>query len=67
MVDNMSNKQYLGDGVYADYDGYMLILTTEDGENILNTIYLEPEVYVALTRYVEYLRQKNMRGELNNT
>ena len=66
MVDNMSNKQYLGDGVYADYDGYMLILTTEDGENILNTIYLEPEVYVALVRYVEYLRQKNMRGELNN-
>ncbi len=66
MDNNMSNKQYLGDGVYADYDGYMLILTTEDGENILNTIYLEPEVYVALTRYVEYLRQKNMRGELNN-
>lgn len=66
MVDKMSNKQYLGDGVYADYDGYMLILTTEDGENILNTIYLEPEVYVALVRYVEYLRQKNMRGELNN-
>lgn len=66
MVNKMSNKQYLGDGVYADYDGYMLILTTEDGENILNTIYLEPEVYVALVRYVEYLRQKNMRGELNN-
>ena len=66
MVDKMSNKQYLGDGVYADYDGYMLILTTEDGENILNTIYLEPEVYVALVRYAEYLRQKNMRGELNN-
>lgn len=63
---NKQYKQYLGDGVYADYDGYMLILTTEDGENILNTIYLEPEVYVALVRYVEYLRQKNMRGELNN-
>lgn len=47
---------YLGDGVYADFDGFSIILTTEDGISITNRIVLEPEVLAALTTYVERLR-----------
>lgn len=45
-------KQYLGDAVYVDYDGYDLILTTEDGLSTTNRIVLEPNVYRALLDYV---------------
>ena len=51
---NGSDKEYLGDSVYVQTEGYMLVLTTENGlpDDPANTIYLEPEVYLALTRYV---------------
>lgn len=51
-------KEYLGDGVYADFDGYNLRLTTEDGEKISNIIYLEPDVYSSLEDYVKRLKDK---------
>jgi hypothetical protein len=41
-------KQYLGDGVYASFDGYQIKLETLEG----NVIYLEPPVMRALTEYV---------------
>ena len=48
-------KAYLGDGVYCQFDGYALVLTTEDGIRATNTIVLEPDVYSALVRYVKQL------------
>ena len=51
-----TKKEYLGDAVYAQTDGYGIILTTEDGIRATNTIYLEPDVYASLVRYVERLR-----------
>ncbi len=47
---------YLGDGVYADFDGFAVVLTTEDGVSVTNRIVLEPEVLAALQAYVERLR-----------
>lgn len=50
------SKQYIGDGVYVDFDGFALTLTTEDGISASrNRIVLEPSVYSALTQYVESL------------
>jgi hypothetical protein len=46
-------KVYLGDSVYADFNGYGVVLTTENGYGPSNTIVLEPEVIEALSRYVE--------------
>ena len=50
-------KEYLGDSVYVDIEDGMVKLTTENGlpHDPSNTIYLELEVYQALTRYVDRL------------
>ena len=58
----MMTKRYLGDGCYAAFDGYALVLTTEDGLRVTNRIVLEPEVYNALTRYVEQLKEVPEHG-----
>lgn len=55
-------KAYLGDGVYLDYDGYALVLTTEDGIRATNTIVLEPAVYHAFTKYVTALFEKDAQN-----
>jgi hypothetical protein len=44
---------YLGDSVYVELEDGMLKLTTNNGHGATNTIFLEPEVYEALTLYVE--------------
>lgn len=46
----MSTKgeTYLGDAVYASFDGWMIKLQANDHEQ---TIYLEPQVYAALMHY----------------
>lgn len=50
-------KQYLGDSVYIDHDGYAIILTTENGfpEDPRNRIVLEPDVLYALADYLHWL------------
>ena len=57
------SKVYLGDAVYADHDGYHVVLTTEDGIRVSNTICLEPLVLEALAEYVAGLKQKQ-EGEM---
>lgn len=55
-------KQYLGDSVYADFDGYHIILTTENGMGPSNTIALEPSVLRALNDYVQGLEKQPTEG-----
>lgn len=57
------NKQYLGDGVYASFDGYQICLTTDYGVGAVDIIYLEPSVWSALQRYVANLNQGAARNE----
>lgn len=45
----MGKREYLGDSVYAESDGYGIILTTNNGMGASNTIYLEPEVMSKLS------------------
>lgn len=45
-------RRYLGDGAYVEFDGFALELTTSNGIQTTNTIVLEPEVWLALTKYV---------------
>lgn len=43
------NPQYLGDGVYASFDGYHINLAVNDRRN--HVVALEPAVLEALVRY----------------
>ncbi len=54
----MTRKMYLGDAVYAEFDGWDVVLTTTDGISTTNRICLEPEVLAALDEYL-----KGLRGE----
>ncbi len=51
-------KEYLGDGVYLDFDGFHIILTTEDGVSVTNTIFLEPEFPEQIVQYKANLLEK---------
>ena len=54
MIPHTPKADYLGDGVYADTrDGYGIEVTTENGVEVSNKIYLEPEVFSALLRFAE--------------
>jgi len=52
-MDKTNLKDYLGDSVYADFDGYAFVLTTDNGLGPSNTIVLEPQLIDALNRYVK--------------
>ena len=41
-------KTYIGDGVYVEVKDNRLILTTEDGVTVTNTIFLEVDVWLQL-------------------
>lgn len=49
-------ERYLGDAVYASFDGFQLALRCASPPCV---IYLEPAVYHALTEYVEMVRKHN--------
>lgn len=50
-------KEYLGDSVYVEFDGYHMTLTTENGlpTDPSNRIHLDPAVQVALVSFIERL------------
>jgi hypothetical protein len=48
---------YLGDGVYASFDGYQIWLAVNHHENKL--VALEPQVFERLCKYVETLKEHN--------
>lgn len=54
------NYSYLGDGVYAYFDGYGIWLRTGDHreERCDNKIYLEPEVLHCLNLFNEKVREQ---------
>lgn len=73
----MSNKVYLGDSVYAEFNTMIagdVTLTTENGYGPSNTIYLEPDVIDSMLRLrqraaaeLAHLRALEREGELTGT
>jgi hypothetical protein len=57
----MIDVQYLGDSVYAKYDGDCIELTTNDGTGSTNTIYLEPAVYDALVKFADRVKSRKSK------
>jgi len=48
---------YLGDGVYASFDGYCIVLDLR-GQDSTTRIALEPEVFKALLRYQAHIYEQ---------
>lgn len=46
-------RKYLGDGVYVKYTGEEIILSTSDGINTTNKIYLNVEILSALSEFIK--------------
>lgn len=65
-MNKKSNKSiYIGDGVYASFDGYHVWLAVNDHNN--KAVALGPEVYAALVRFVEHvvpLIKQEMQNEV---
>lgn len=55
MPDN--RKAYIGDGVYAEFDGYYIWLYTSNGVDESTRIALEPEVLSNLNNFATQLRE----------
>jgi len=66
-LDECQHQKYLGDGLYAGFDGWHVVLSNGSGKE-----YLEPEVIEAfelyLTQHEERMKGvKNEQTEENNT
>lgn len=60
---NNDTKRYLGDGVYADFDGEVITLTTENGVSVTNTIELDRHVMKSFDIYRQTLIPQRREGE----
>jgi hypothetical protein len=48
-------RSYLGDGLYAEFDGFQIRLWCDRGDSI-HEVYLEPDVVAEFLRYIERLK-----------
>lgn len=53
----MIPKRYIGDAVYVDHDGFAVVITTENGIEATNTVYMEPSVLKQFETYIEDVKQ----------
>lgn len=53
-----SEATYLGDGLYAKYDGWQIELYVSNGVSETNRVYLEPSVLQAFQAWVKRLDSK---------
>jgi len=60
MVEKREYEDYLGDGLYVDFDGYQIILSANDrvgGPGSTGRVCLDPDVMRSFTRYIIRLRE----------
>jgi hypothetical protein len=49
--------EYIGDGVYAMFDGYGIVLHANHHEHPTDKIYLEPQVCESLSHFVDQVKK----------
>ena len=54
---------YLGDAVYASFDGYQILLVTTNGLSITNKIAIEPSVFQNLLMFKKAIGEKNIKTD----
>ena len=61
-----ADKRYLGDSVYAEFDGMELSLYLDNGTGPHNRIVLEPAVFAALQEFVDDCQHDSLSDKENN-
>ncbi len=54
-----SKETYLGDGLYAVYDGYHIELRAHDMNNPTDRVYLDDKVLANFEQFVKSIRELN--------
>jgi len=52
------NETYLGDGLYASFDGWQIKLRAPRGFEGDHEVFLEPEVLIEFLLFIEQIRKK---------
>ncbi len=55
----MGSFHHLGDGLYCEYNGYMIKLKANSETDPTDTVYLEPEVFESLTKFIKESDDEN--------
>lgn len=64
MTDTSSQfNEYLGDGLYADYDGYQIEVYASNGLRKTNVVYFDPDVLRAFIRYAARLKEAQKEAQ----
>lgn len=63
-ADRSPYKHHLGDSVYVDWNGFHIVLTTEDDGRASNEIALNPDVFRSLIDYTQDLTKLLEHREL---
>ena len=50
--------RYLGDGLYADFDGYQVELYAHNGISKTNSVFLDGTVLAAFQQYIRGVRNR---------
>jgi hypothetical protein len=58
-TDELAKPEYLGDGLYAEYDGHQIRLFASDGETTTDEVFLDLSVQLAFIRYIESIRSRS--------
>lgn len=53
----MKEEVYLGDGLYAYFDGFQIELYASDGRTKTDQVYLDGDTLQAFLRYVEKVKE----------
>ena len=56
----MENPRYLGDGVYAKYDGYQIELMANDHMNPTDRIYLDSSTLTSFLKFIDEIKENNL-------
>ncbi len=61
MSNDPTTPTYLGDGLYAVFDGFQIELYASDGMRKTNQVYLDSGTTTAFIAYVEQLKSMGVR------
>jgi hypothetical protein len=50
--------EYLGDGLYVEFDGFQFRLYASNGIHVTNEVYLEPSVLAAFLNFINRCKEQ---------